>query len=100
VAEDSSEKASVKEDVMETTIFARVVAKSVAFPDDIEMFYHCLDDRERLTGKTYSGVHFSWDEAKRRFLIDKAYAEECEGYFRNNEAAFLGNREVIITIDE
>jgi len=82
------------------TIFARVVAKPISFPDDIEMLYHCLDERERLTGKSYGDVHFGWDEVQHRFLIDANYVKECEGYFGKGESAFLGNREVIIEVDE
>jgi hypothetical protein len=85
---------------MEKTIFARVVAKPINFPNDIEMQYQCLDEREHLTGESYGEVHFTWDEVQRRFWVDANYATECEGYFRNRESAFLGNREVIITVDE
>lgn len=85
---------------MEATIFARVVAKPIAFPEDIEMLYHCLDEREFRTGKSYCGVHFTWDEVQHRFWIDADYAKECEGYFLRGDSAFLGNSEVIIEVDE
>ena len=85
---------------MKVTVSARVVAKPVHFPDDIEMLYHCLDERGRLTGKSYGGVHFTWADVQRRFIIDADYAKECEGCFASGEAAFLGNREIIIEVDE
>jgi hypothetical protein len=84
----------------EITIFARVVAKPISFPDDIEMHYHRLNEHGSLTGESYSGVHFPWDDVQRRFLVDINYAKECEGFFSSGEAAFLGNREVIIKVDE
>lgn len=85
---------------METTIFARVVAKPISFPEDIEMLYHCLDEREFLTGESYRGAHFGWDEVQRRFCIDADHAKECEGVLLRGDPAFLGNREVIIEADE
>jgi hypothetical protein len=84
---------------MKTTIFARVIAKPISFPSDIEMLYYCLDEHEALTGKTFFGVHFSWDEVQRRFWIDADYAKECEEFFRGGESAFLGNKEVIIEVE-
>jgi len=48
-----------------------------------------------------SGVLVSPDgEVQRRFRIDADYAKECEGYFGKGESAFLGNREVIIKVDD
>ncbi len=81
---------------METTIYARVVAKAISFPDDIEVQYFCLDEKERLTGKSYGPLHFTWEDVKSRFWIDLPYAEQCEKYFRDGDAAFLGNKHLTI----
>ena len=83
---------------MEKTILARVVAKAINFPNDLEMSYICLDSQERQTGETYGGVHFTWDQVKARFWIDVQYAAECEDYFRNGDPVFIGIREVVIQV--
>lgn len=83
----------------ETTIFARVVAKPISFPNDIEMLYQCLDEREWPTGKLIDSVHFTWEEVQRRFLIGADYAKGCEEHFGKGESVFLGNRDVTVTVD-
>ena len=84
----------------ETTISARVVAKPISFPNDVEMLYHCLDEREWPAGKVIDSVHFTWEEVQRRFLIGADYAKECEGHFGKGESVFLGNRDVTIEVDD
>ncbi len=84
----------------ETTIFARVVAKPISFPNDIMMLYHCLDERECLTGKSYDGEHITWEEVQHRFRIDADFAKKCEGYFGKGESPSLGNRKVAIKVDD
>ena len=42
---------------METAILACVVAKPISFPEDIEILYPCLDERQAFTGKSFSGAH-------------------------------------------
>ena len=85
---------------MTKTIYARVAAKPISLPDDIEMIYSCLTEDQRLTGKVYRGVHFDWQDVQRRFSIPEEYAKECEGYFADGDSAFLGNMEVTIQVDE
>jgi hypothetical protein len=80
---------------MKTSIYARVAAKAINFPDDIELFYHCLDEQNQPTGEGYRGLHFTWDEVRLRYLIDAEYAKECEGIFRDGHAAFIGNRDLV-----
>lgn len=84
----------------EITIYARVAATAINFPDDIEMQYVCIDDQGNATGAVYSGVHLNWNEVIHRFWIDKDYADLCEQYFRDGHSAFLGNRHVTITQPE
>ena len=79
---------------MKTVILARVVAKPINFPDDIEVLYHCLDESQTYTGKSYRGEHSTWDKVRRRFKIGGEAAKKCEWYFRKGEGAFLCNREV------
>lgn len=100
MAKGPRQKSADQATVKKITIYARVVAKPINFPDDIEMLYHGLDENGRLTGKDYLGVHFTWEDVQRRFWIDANYAQECEGYFRNGDSALLGNKEVIIDVDE
>jgi hypothetical protein len=85
---------------LKTTIYARVVAKAISFPDDIEMHYMCLDEKDSLTGTVYGPVHFAWEDVKQRFWIDMNYAQLCEGYFREGDSAFLGNKHVTIEVPE
>lgn len=84
---------------METTILARVVAKPISFPEDIEILYHCLDEQQTFTGKSFSGAHCSWDEVQRRFATDSEAARKCKRYFRKREAAFLCNQQVMMQVD-
>jgi len=54
------QKAAVQttmEATMETAILACVVAKPISFPEDIEILYPCLDERQAFTGKSFSGAH-------------------------------------------
>jgi hypothetical protein len=81
---------------MKTTFLARVAAKSFGFSEDSEILYHCLVEHQIFTGKSWRGTHSTWDEVQRRFKIDCEAVKERKGYFRKGEAAFLGNRELIM----
>lgn len=87
-------------DMKEITIFARVVAKPINFPDDLKMLYHCLDERGCLTGKLYDDAHFRWDQVKRNFDLDPKFAKECEQFLSAGESIFLGNQEVTIEVED
>jgi len=100
MAEGARQENTGEESIKETTIFARVVAKPISFPNDIKMLYHCLDEQERPTGESRDGEHITWEEVQRRFLIDADFAKKCEGYFGKGESAFLGNRKVILEVDD
>jgi len=83
-----------QEAVMKTVILARVVAKPINFPDEIEVLYHCLDESQTYIGKSYRGEHSTWEKVRRRFKIGGEAAKKCEWYLRKGGGAFLGNREV------
>jgi hypothetical protein len=47
---------------VKTLIYARVVAKPIHFPDEIEMIYHCLDKQDHPTGEVRQDGPFTWDD--------------------------------------
>ncbi|MGH9596060.1 MAG: hypothetical protein ACRD3K_04590 [Edaphobacter sp.] len=80
---------------MKTSIYARVAAQPISFPDVIEMRYTCLDDEDRPTDEHYRGIFLTWLQVQQRFWMDAVYAKECEAYFANGETVFIGNRHLI-----
>jgi len=75
---------------MKKTIYARVVAKAISFPDQIEIQYQPVDKSGNMVGTgIYRQGPYSWEQVKRRFWIDEAYASECEGYFGQGQAALI-----------
>jgi hypothetical protein len=80
------------------TIFARVEAKPIAFPDDIEMRYHCLDENGMLTGKVYDNVHWTWERIQSRFGLDADFADQCVEDFRKGESKFFGNQFMTVEV--
>lgn len=85
---------------MEKTIYARVVAKAINFPDDIEVSYITLNEAGAPTGGVYGGAHYNWEDVKQRFFVDQESAQTYEGYFRDGQSAFLGNKRVTIQLDD
>jgi hypothetical protein len=71
-------------------IYARVVAKPVNFPEELDIRYETLD---RETGENVavfgSQRRFSWTEVKRKFSVSEARALECEGQLRQGEPALI-----------
>jgi phage-related minor tail protein len=71
-------------------IYARVVAKPVNFPEELDIRYETLD---RETGENVavfgSQRSFSWEEVKRKFSIGDARAIECERQLRQRETALI-----------
>jgi hypothetical protein len=74
------------------SVFVRVVAKPINFPETVEVLLHCLDDQEKPTGKGYKVLPASWEEVAQRYMVPVYYREEAEGYLRTGQAANLGNR--------
>jgi hypothetical protein len=72
------------------SIYARVVAIPVNFPEELDIHYHTLC---RECGENVavfgSPRRFSWEEVKRRFSIGEARALECEGQLRQGATAFI-----------
>ncbi len=86
---------------METPFFAKVVAKPISFPDDIEIEYHCLDERSSIpTGKKISAVqHFTWDQVQHSFGIDAETAKKWEEDLCSGKSAIIsGGRDVILDV--
>jgi hypothetical protein len=92
------QEGQAKEVAMKKTIFARVAAKPINFPERLEVILHGLDELEILIGPKYSGVFLSWEEVQRNYWLSADFAKECEVDLRNGETRFLGNKHV--TIDE
>jgi len=71
-------------------IYARVVAKPVDFPKELDIRYETLD---RDTGENVAVFgaqrRFSWEEVRWKFSIDEALALECEGQLRRGETALI-----------
>jgi hypothetical protein len=71
-------------------IYARVVAKPVDFPKELEIHYQTLD---RDTGERVAVFgaerHFSWDEVRRRFSVGEALVLEIEDQLRRDETALI-----------
>lgn len=75
---------------MKKTIQAKVVAKALSFPDQIEIDYYPVDEFGRWGGPgIYTKGPFTWEEVKLRFGLDETYAAECEGFFRRGTGAFI-----------
>jgi hypothetical protein len=74
---------------MKTTINARVVAKAIFFPEQIEVQYEPVDRAGNGLGFHYKEGPFTWSEVKRRFFINEAYGAECEGYFAQGFTALI-----------
>ncbi len=79
---------------MKTSIYARMGAEPINFPDIIQIHYQCLDEQDRRAGEDYKGLRFTWDQVQQQFFIDIEYARACEGYFRDGQTAFLGIKTV------
>jgi hypothetical protein len=72
------------------------VAKAVSFPDRIEVQFQPVDELgQRIGTSCYRGRLLTWEQVQNRFGIDAAYAEECEGYFREGQAAIIQRASVI-----
>jgi hypothetical protein len=71
-------------------IYARVVAKPVNFPKELDIRYETLD---RETGEDVAvfGAQrcFSWEEVRRKFSVGETQALECEGQLRRGETALI-----------
>ena len=71
-------------------IYARVVAKPVNFPEELNIRYETLD---RETGEDVAvfGAQrcFSWAEVKREFSVGEARALECEAQLHQGETALI-----------
>jgi hypothetical protein len=75
-------------------IYARVVAKPVNFPSELELRYETLDKESgrptAVFGSPFgSPDHYSWEDLKRKFSIDDALASECEALLRNGRNALI-----------
>jgi hypothetical protein len=72
------------------TIYARVVAIPVNFPEELDIHYQTLD---RATGENVavfgSPRRFTWEEVKRKFSIGEARALACEGQLRQGVTALV-----------
>ena len=75
---------------MKKTIYAKVVAKALSFPDLIEIQFQPVHPDERPLGTTiYKDGPYSWETVKRKFWIDEPYAAECEKLFEQGFAALI-----------
>lgn len=75
-------------------IYARVVAKPVNFPSELELRYETLDresgQQTAAFGSPFgSPDHYSWDDLKRKFSINDALASECEALLRRGRNALI-----------
>lgn len=85
---------------MKNEVFVRVVATPINFPDDLEMTYHVLDNEGEPTGESLGGMHFSWQHVKCEFMVPQTYVAECENYFSQGLAVFIGNRHLALKVDD
>jgi hypothetical protein len=71
-------------------IYARVIAKPVNFPEELDIRYETL---HRETGQEVAVFgaqrRFSWEEIKHRFSLGEGRATECEGQLRQGEPALI-----------
>ena len=82
---------------MKRTVFARVVAKPISFPDEIQIICHELSDDGTLTGNTFAfSKNFNWDDVMTRYYVPTSYREEATGYLLAGESANLGNKHIEI----
>src|SRR5271170_6672230 len=80
---------------MKTSIYARVVAKSIAFPEQIEIQFQPVDELGNGLGFHYKDDRlYRWNDVMRKFLIGAAYAIECEGFFEQGSAALIARPQV------
>jgi hypothetical protein len=71
-------------------IYARVVAKPVNFPEELDIRYETLDRETGEDVAVFGGQRrFSWEEVKRKFSVGEARALECEGQLRQGETALI-----------
>ena len=75
-------------------IYARVVAKPVNFPSELELRYEMLNEGSGEPIAVFGSPHgspryCSWEDIRRRFSIGNALASECEVLLRHGKNAMI-----------
>jgi hypothetical protein len=75
-------------------IYARVVAKPVNFPTEVELRYETLDEGSGKPTAVFgspngSPDYCSWEDIRRKFSIGDALASECEALLRQGKSAMI-----------